>query len=174
MTTPRPPARRRGRRPAPRLDSPEAREQARLIEWARWRRLPAAPDVEPAARIADYLLAIPNGGLRHKATAGQLKAQGVIAGVSDLQLPIARRGCIGLWIELKAPSVRPKTARGSSGESPEQAAWGERMRRAGHAYRVAYGMHDAAEVLAWYLGLAGTGLAGERLAPAEETAPCPD
>ena len=47
------------------------------------------------------LLAIPNGGLRNKVTAGKLKAQGVKAGVPDIFLPVARGRYHGLWIEMK-------------------------------------------------------------------------
>ena len=40
--------------------------------------------------------AIPNGGARSKATAGRLKAEGVVSGVPDLFVPAWR-----LWIEMK-------------------------------------------------------------------------
>jgi len=146
-----------------RRDDPEGREQAKLIEWAAWLKIPEADDIEPGAKIADYLHAIPNGELRHHATAGRLKAQGVKGGVSDLQLPIARRGYIGLWLEMKAPSRRPKKPGAATGESDDQIAWGQRMQRAGHYYAVAYTMHEAAGIIAWYLGLPATGLQGERI-----------
>jgi len=46
---------------------------------------------------------IPNGGLRDKREGARLKASGVIAGVCDLFLPMARRGAHGLYIEMKLP-----------------------------------------------------------------------
>lgn len=44
---------------------------------------------------------IPNGGSRHKAEAGKLKAMGVKNGFPDLFLPIRRSNWNGLFIELK-------------------------------------------------------------------------
>ncbi|MFW6345235.1 MAG: VRR-NUC domain-containing protein [Halomonas sp.] len=163
-TSPMKPRRRAGQ--AKRQDDPESREQQALIRWANWLRIPDAEDVEPGARIADYLIAIPNGGLRHHATAGKLKAEGAKAGVSDLQLPLARRGHVGLWIEMKAPSRRPKTPGSPTGESDDQIAWGKRMTQVGHLYRVAYTMTEAANLIAWYLEIPHTGLQGDRICPA--------
>lgn len=48
-----------------------------------------------------WFFAIPNGGHRHKATAGKLKMQGVKAGIWDTFLPVPRNGFHGLWIEFK-------------------------------------------------------------------------
>lgn len=163
-TSPMKPRRRAGQ--PQRKDDPESREQVKLIQWADWMRIPPAEDVEEGARISDYLIAIPNGGLRHYATAGKLKAEGAKPGVSDLQLPLARHGHIGLWIEMKAPERRPKTERSPTGESADQIAWGKRMTHAGHLYRVAYTMHEAAQLIAWYLGIPSTGLQGDRICPA--------
>ena len=48
------------------------------------------------------LMAYPAGGLRTKATAGKLKAQGARAGIPDMSLPLAKGGFGGLVIELKS------------------------------------------------------------------------
>lgn len=48
-----------------------------------------------------WLHAIPNGGHRHKKTAGRLKASGVKAGVLDLFLPVWVPPYHGLYIEMK-------------------------------------------------------------------------
>lgn len=56
------------------------------------------------------ILAIPNGGARHPAVAGKLKAEGVRAGVPDLLIPVARRGYHGLWLELKVTPNKPSQA----------------------------------------------------------------
>lgn len=48
------------------------------------------------------LYAVPNGGLRHKATAGKMKAEGVTANVPDLVLPVPRWPFHGLYVEMKA------------------------------------------------------------------------
>lgn len=50
-----------------------------------------------------YMFAIPNGGARSKATAGNLKAEGVKRGVPDVMLPIPIGNCAGLFIEMKKP-----------------------------------------------------------------------
>lgn len=71
----------------------EHNHQVALIEWANL-NLGRYPELK-------WLFAIPNGGLRNKAQAGKLKAEGVKAGVADLCLPVPRRGYNGLWIELK-------------------------------------------------------------------------
>lgn len=124
----------------------EHQHQVALISWARRVRLPEASDVEPGSAIADYLLAIPNGGKRSSAFEGaRLKAEGVKPGVSDLLLPLRRDGFFGLWLELKAPKKRP---------TPEQHAWLRRMARAGYRAEWRDNWTDAAAVIADYVGVA--------------------
>ena len=48
-----------------------------------------------------WLYAIPNGGRRSKREAGILKAEGVLAGTSDLHLPLPRKQYHGLFLEAK-------------------------------------------------------------------------
>lgn len=78
-------------------------EQVALIRW--W-------DAYAALHKIDHrlLFAIPNGGSRHKAVAGKLKAEGVRAGVPDLMLAIPVGGRHGLFLELKSErgSLRPR------------------------------------------------------------------
>jgi hypothetical protein len=57
-------------------------------------------------KLANRLFAIPNGGHRSKVTAAILKAEGVMAGVSDLFLSVPKNGFGGMWIEMKAPGGR--------------------------------------------------------------------
>lgn len=47
------------------------------------------------------IYAIPNGGQRNVIVASKLKAEGVLSGVPDLHIPIAKNGFHGLYIELK-------------------------------------------------------------------------
>ena len=102
-----------------------------------------------------WLYAVPNGGLRSKAVAGKLKAQGVKSGVPDIQLDVARKGFHGLRIELKVPEVKAVpgiTKRKAPGRtSAEQDAWLEQLRSQGYRAEVAYGWSDAMEILVDYL-----------------------
>ena len=59
----------------------ETDEQQALFDWA---KISGIPDI-------DLLHAIPNGGHRNKATAGQLKAEGVKRGVPDIFLPVPKK-----------------------------------------------------------------------------------
>lgn len=47
------------------------------------------------------IYAIPNGGQRNAVVAAKLKAEGVVAGIPDLHIPIARHGYHSLYIEMK-------------------------------------------------------------------------
>jgi hypothetical protein len=97
-----------------------------------------------AAPQLDLLYAIPNGGLRSRATAGKLKAEGVKAGVPDICLPVPSRGHHGLYLELK---------RLDGGRASKlQVQWVESLRDQGYMAEVVKGWKHAAEVLFWYLG----------------------
>lgn len=50
---------------------------------------------------------IPNGGKRHIVEATKFKAMGVVAGIPDLFLSIARGGYHGFYIEMKKPGDTP-------------------------------------------------------------------
>jgi hypothetical protein len=96
----------------------EHEEQRELVKWFR--------QTYPGVKI----YAIPNGGFRGRASAGRLKAEGVLRGVSDLHVPEWN-----LWIEMK----REKGGR----LSPEQKSWGEYVEAIGHAFIVGNGFEDA-------------------------------
>jgi hypothetical protein len=130
-------------RQAPRTNKREAEgeEQAQLIELFRAR----FPDV------GELLIHIPNGGYRKNKFEGwRLKQQGVRAGVSDLNLPVARSGFFGLWIEFKAapPNDAPPTE--------AQLDWLERMRAEGYRAELCLGVEAALAVLTDYLSGAPT------------------
>ena len=64
--------------------------QKACIEWFR-------------LKYPKYLIyAIPNGGARNKIVAAKLKAEGVLSGIPDLHIPVAKQGFHGLYIEMKA------------------------------------------------------------------------
>ena len=111
--------------------------------------LPGLPRNPLAGMIPKYpelmlLHAIPNGGARHKATAGRMKAEGVLASMPDLNLPVARGPFIGLWIELKVPGKKARTG---------QAAMHAQLRNAGHAVVVACSVQEVVGTVLGYLVL---------------------
>lgn len=114
----------------------EHQEQAALIEWCRLNEGRC-----PALRL---IFAIPNGGHRHKAVAGKLKAEGVKRGVPDLFLPVARYPWIGLFIEMK----RKK----DSTVSKHQKAWIWDLQKTGYRVEVCKGLDDAKRIIEEYLG----------------------
>ncbi len=73
------------------------------------------------------LFAVPNGGARSKATAGRLKAEGVVAGVSDLLFLVPRGKYHGLCLETKTPKGR---------QSPEQKEWQKKVEAQGYLYKI--------------------------------------
>lgn len=92
------------------------------------------------------LIHIPNGGSRKNAYEGwRLKEQGVRAGVSDLFLPVARKGYHGLWLEFKAapPNNAPV--------SDTQKEWLALMQEQGYAAHVCLGVSAAMARLREYL-----------------------
>lgn len=101
-----------------------------------------------------WLHHIPNGGLRSKATAGRLKAQGVKSGVPDLAFPVARGGYFGLYIEMKRPAGPGNSRAGTT--TKDQREWIEGLREQGYLVHVAFGWEQAARFLQDYLAQAPT------------------
>jgi hypothetical protein len=92
-----------------------------------------------------YLLhAIPNGGGRSKATAGRMKAQGVLGGMPDLHLPVMRGPFLSLYVELKV--------KGTYGKA-HQRQLAALLRAEGHAVVEAQGTEEATSVIMGYLAL---------------------
>lgn len=91
-------------------DNPAAYEKKGLLDLKE--KLPVNPVPE-----LEWFHAIPNGGARGNdvktATirGGQLKAEGVKAGVLDTFLPVARKGFHGLYIEMKKPGKLANTSK---------------------------------------------------------------
>jgi hypothetical protein len=69
----------------------EHAEQVATVNWFRYQY----------PKFAKCLWAVPNGGVRHIGTAIKLKAEGGLAGVSDLFLMIPATEYHGLFIEMK-------------------------------------------------------------------------
>ena len=91
-----------------------------------------------------FLVAVPNEGRRSKATSGRMKAEGMVAGVSDLILfhPKAQRR--PLFLECKLPKGR---------QSPSQKDFEAIYTAAGYQYRVFRSFEDFAHLVCEYLGL---------------------
>lgn len=97
-----------------------------------------------------WLFAIPNGGDRDMRTAGNLKAEGVKAGVADLCLPCARRGWHGFFIEMKKPT--------GGSQSSKQLEFEGFVTQEGYLYAVFHNWIDALNGLLWYLDIDPTEL----------------
>ena len=122
--------------PPRRRSQPEHREQVKLIAWAR-----AAAEVHPELEL---LHAIPNGGARDRITGARLKAEGVLAGMPDLCLPVPRGPWAGLYIELKRPD-----GRGQLTKAQERII--HKLRAVGHRVEVCKGWLAARDVILNYL-----------------------
>ena len=118
----------------------EGQEQAALMTELRI-RMP---------EVADLIYHVPNGGHRLKSVAAKLKQQGVVAGIPDLVLTMARGGYFGLYIEFKA--TPPNDAAISASQH-------ERIRKLneqGYLAVVRRGHFDAMEQIRAYLRMAPT------------------
>ncbi len=118
----------------------EGMEQAALLTELRI-RMP---------EVADLIYHVPNGGHRLKKVAADLKDQGVVAGIPDLVLTMARGGYFGLYIEFKA--TPPYDAAISASQH-------ERIRKLneqGYLAVVCRGHFDAMEQIRAYLRMAPT------------------
>lgn len=118
----------------PRVIASESQEQTALFRWKAY-NIHTIPDL--------FLLHhIPNGGFRDKITARHLKEQGVMAGIPDISLPVARGGYHGMYIEMKVGDNKP---------SERQRECIERLREQGYRVDVCYGWVQAAEAITEYL-----------------------
>lgn len=92
--------------------------------------------------LARVLIAVPNGGRRDATTGARLKAEGVVAGVSDLVLFVARGGYHGLCIEMKTVNGR---------QSSSQQAWQRAVMTQGYRYEVVRSVVEFIELIEEYL-----------------------
>ncbi|WP_456267672.1 VRR-NUC domain-containing protein [Kushneria sp. AK178] len=134
----------------------EGSEQRALMSWLRGESLRNSQVGQ--AWPATYH--VPNGGHRHKATAAELKKQGVKSGVSDLVVAVARGGWHGLYIEFKA------TPPNHAGLQDSQREWLAAMESQGYCAVLARGLEEARAVLREYMALPPT----EVTTPAEQLA----
>ena len=90
----------------------------------------------------ELMHAVPNGGHRHIAVARKLQAEGVKAGVPDIELPVAREQHTGLHIEMKIKPNKP---------TPQQLWWTGRLTEQGRLCIVCYSAQEAWEAIKNYL-----------------------
>ena len=105
--------------------------------------------------LRGLLFAIPNGGARSKATAGRLKAEGVVAGVSDLILLVPC--CRAKITENNAAEIEIRHAlcieRKKNGgyQSPEQKDWQKKVEGHGYKYAVCRSLDEFIDTVEAYL-----------------------
>jgi hypothetical protein len=92
--------------------------------------------------LRDLLYAVPNGGKRDKKTGGDLKAEGVVKGVPDINFDYPHSGYHGLRIEMKKYGEKAR---------PEQLKIIAAMRKAGYHVVVCEGWEESLCVLRSYL-----------------------
>lgn len=95
----------------------ESRIQIACVRWFRYQY----------PEIGRLLIHVPNGGFRNSGAAKRFKAEGVVAGVSDLILFVPSNGFHGLFIEMK-------TEKGK--QSEYQKEWEEMVKNQGYEYRL--------------------------------------
>lgn len=93
-------------------------------------------------QLALCLIAVPNGGRRDAVTGAKLKAEGVIAGVSDLLLLVPRGNYHGLCIEMKTAAGR---------QSEAQRRWQREVERQGYRYAIVRSAHEFIAEVGSYL-----------------------
>lgn len=109
--------------------------QMAILQWCALNR-----HLYPETKL---LYAIPNGGLRHKATAARLKATGTKRGFPDMGLPVARHGYHGMFIENKVKGRRT---------SDDQDKWHAALRAEGYHVVTCDGWFEAVAAITAYLG----------------------
>ena len=92
--------------------------------------------------LQGLLFAVPNGGRRDRVTGAKLKAEGVVAGVSDLLLLVPSCGHGALCIEMK-------TSRGR--QTDEQKRWQQEVEHMGYRYVVCRSLDDFMKEIKNYL-----------------------
>lgn len=112
----------------------ESAEQIELFRWA-WYSRGKYPELE-------LMHHVPNGGKRNQIEAARFKREGVLDGVSDIFLPVARGKFHGLYIEMKAQ-------KGKATEN--QKWWIEKVREQGYRAEVCYGWEMAKDLVIEYL-----------------------
>lgn len=120
------------------MNHPEREHQNAFFVWLRMN--------EETHPVLKRFFAIPNGGMRTRATAVGLFKEGVKRGVLDTFLPAISHDSIypGLWIEFKA---------GQNILTAEQVEWKQFLESQGYLVHVVYEWTEAARITVKYLGI---------------------
>lgn len=94
------------------------------------------------------VFAVPNGGLRNKATAGRMVAEGARSGVPDIFVAIPRNPWHGFFIEMKKPA--------GGVVSPNQLSWRYKLESMGYRWTCCNTWDAARDELLAYLNPALT------------------
>ena len=98
--------------------------------------------------LAPLFFAVPNGQRRSRYERMEKKAEGMVAGVADMLLLVARQGYHGLCIEFK----HDKTATSCrTYQTPEQKAWQEAVEAQGYRYEVVRSFDEFKTLIDEYL-----------------------
>ena len=116
------------------MNTPEHNEQCVLFQWAAL--------MEGQIPALKNLYAVPNGGLRHKVVAMNLRAEGQKSGVPDVCLAYPSCGFHGMYLEMKA---------GRNKTTPQQNEWISRLEKAGYFCVICYSFEDAKREILAYL-----------------------
>ena len=106
--------------------------QVACVRWFRYKHQSLSP----------LLFAIPNGGQRNVIVAAKLKAEGVLAGVSDLLLLVPNRDYHALCIEMKS---------GKGRQTENQKAWQKEVEKHGYKYAVCRSFDEFMKTINEYL-----------------------
>ena len=99
--------------------------------------------------FSKLLFAVPNGGFRNQATAGRLKAEGVVAGVADLILLFPNHGFHALCLEIKTDVGR---------QSELQRQWQAEVEKFNYKYVICRNFDDFKKQITDYLTIKELGL----------------
>lgn len=130
-----------GKRITPEMIAAPGTEHAHQAGFIVWQRM--AKRV-PGFELLDLLFAVPNGGERHGAVAGRMKAEGVRTGVWDIMWAVPIGGYPGLQIEMKDPKYRNRK---QGGLTDEQVEWGKAYLALGWHMDVCYTWAEARDAV---------------------------
>ena len=106
--------------------------QVSCVQWFRYAHSSLSP----------LLFAVPNGGQRNVIVAAKLKAEGVLAGVSDLLLLVPNNDYHALCIEMKSAKGR---------QTENQKAWQKEVEKQGYKYAVCRSLDEFMNIINNYL-----------------------